>query len=189
MVRAALLVVDMVNDFVTGVFGGARSQAMVPRLAALLAWARAASVPVIYCSDSHLAGIDVELTVHPDHAIRGTWGAEIVPELAPESADFSLTKRRYSAFFGTELEPLLRELAVDTVILTGVATNGCVRHTAADGFFHGFRIVVVTDCVESRGEASQQLGLEQMERSYGARLVPSAELDAVLGTKQVSAGT
>jgi nicotinamidase-related amidase len=137
-------------------------------------------VPVVYCSDSHLAGIDVELTVHPDHAIRGTWGAEIAPELLPAATDYSLTKRRYSAFFGTELEALLRELRVDTVLLTGVATNGCVRHTAADAFFHGFTVVVVTDCVESRDEESQQLGLDQMARAYGARLLPAAEVDGLL---------
>jgi nicotinamidase-related amidase len=177
MARPALLVVDMVNDFVTGVFGNPRSQAMVPRLATLIAQMRAIDVPVIYCSDSHLAGIDVELTIHADHAIRGTWGAEIVPELVPGPGDYALTKRRYSAFFGTELEALLRELGIDTVVLTGVATNGCVRHTAADAFFHGFKIVVAVDCVESRDEESQRLGLVQMERSYGARLVPSAELD------------
>jgi nicotinamidase-related amidase len=176
MVRPALLVVDMVNDFVTGVLGGVRAQAMVPRLAMLLRRIRAAGMPVIYCSDSHLAGVDAELIVHPDHAIRGTWGAEIVPELVPEPADFSLTKRRYSAFFGTELEPLLRELGIDTIILTGIATNGCVRHTAADGFFHGFKIVVVSDCCEQRDEAGHLLGLEQMERSYGAKVVTSGEL-------------
>jgi nicotinamidase-related amidase len=186
MVRPALLVVDMVNDFVTGVLGNPRSQAMVPRLAALLARIRTDGVPVIYCSDSHLAGVDVELTIHPHHAIRGTWGAEIVPALRPALADYALTKRRYSAFFGTELDALLRELAVDTVILTGVATNGCVRHTAADAFFHGFKVVVVSDCVESRDEESQQLGLEQMERAYGARVVPAAELDGALGLRPVT---
>jgi nicotinamidase-related amidase len=180
MAKPAILVVDMVNDFVTGVFGNPRSQAMVLRLAQLLDGCRADGIPVIYCSDSHLAGVDVELTVHADHAIRGSWGAEIVPELLPKPADYSLTKRRYSAFFGTELEPLLRELGIDTVILTGVATNGCVRHTAADAFFHGFKVIVVSDCVESRDEPSQVLGIEQMERSYGARIVPARELGSAL---------
>jgi nicotinamidase-related amidase len=180
MVKPAVLVVDMVNDFVTGVFGNPRYEALVPRLVLLLDGCRADGIPVIYCSDSHLSGVDVELTVHPDHAIRGTWGAEIVRELLPEPTDFSLTKRRYSAFFGTELEPLLRELDIDTVILTGVATNGCVRHTAADAFFHGFKIMVVSDCVESRDEASQQLGIEQMQTSYGARIVLAGELGSAL---------
>ncbi len=138
---------------------------------------------MIYCSDSHLAGIDVELRVHPDHALRGTWGAEIVPALLPTVSDYSLTKRRYSAFFGTELEALLRELQVDTVLLTGVATNGCVRHTAADAFFHGFGVVVISDCVESRDEESQQLGLDQMARAYGARLLPAAEADGLLAAQ------
>jgi nicotinamidase-related amidase len=181
MARPALLVVDMVNDFVTGVFGSPRAKAMVPRLAALLERARAGGVPVIYCSDSHLAGIDVELTVHPDHALRGTWGAEIVPALSPGPGDYSLTKRRYSAFFGTDLESLLRELLVDTVLLTGVATNGCVRHTAADAFFHGFKVVVVEACVESRDEESQRLGLDQMARAYGAQIVASPDLAGLLG--------
>jgi len=180
MVKPAVLVVDMVNDFVTGVFGSPRYEAAVPRIARLLDGCRADGIPIIYCSDSHLAGVDVELTVHADHAIRGTWGAEIVTELLPEPSDFSLTKRRYSAFFGTELEPLLRELGVDTVILTGVATNGCVRHTAADAFFHGFKVIVVSDCVEHKDEAGQLLGIEQMERGYGARIVPAAELGAAL---------
>lgn len=180
MAKPAVLVMDMVNDFVTGVFGNPRSQAMVPRLAQLLDTCRADGVPVIYCSDSHLVGIDVELTVHPDHAIRGSWGAEIVQALLPAPTDYSLTKRRYSAFFGTELEPLLRELGIDTVILTGVATNGCVRHTAADAFFYGFKVIVVSDCVESRDDSSQLLGIKQMERSYGAQIVPSSELGNAL---------
>lgn len=181
MARSALLVVDMVNDFVTGVFGHPRAEAMVPRLGALLTWARAGGMPVIYCSDSHLAGVDVELTVHPDHALRGTWGAEIVPALLPEPTDYSLTKRRYSAFFGTDLEPLLRDLQIDTVLLTGLVTNGCVRHTAADAFFHGFKVVVVEDCVDSREEESHRLGLEQMARAYGARIVQSMGQGALDG--------
>ncbi len=180
--RSALLVIDVVNDFVTGVFGNPRAEAMVPRLRALLPHIRAAGVPVIYCSDSHLAGVDAELTVHPDHALRGTWGAAIAPAVLPEPGDFTLTKRRYSAFFGTELEPLLRELDIGTVILTGLVTNGCVRHTAADAFFHGFKVVVVSDCVEHRDEAGHQLGLQQMAQAYGARIVPAADLPGLLGS-------
>ena len=186
--RVALLVVDVINDFVTGVFGNARAEAMVPRLQALLPRVRAAGVPVIYCSDSHLAGVDIELTVHPDHALRGTWGAEIVPSVAPESGDFSLTKRRYSAFFGTELEPLLRELGIETVILTGLVTNGCVRHTAADAFFHGFKVVVVSDCVEHRDEAGHLLGLELMRASYGARIATAADVVAAGSAGVLSPG-
>ena len=172
----AVLVIDMVNDFVSGVFGNERSRAMVPRLAALLERAREAGVVVVYCNDSHLQGIDVELRIHQDHAIRGTWGAEITPELASTSTDFVVPKRRYSAFFGTELHALLGELGVTTLVLTGVATNGCVRHTAADAFFHGFGLIVVSDCVEARDDTAQHDGLRTMQGSYGARIVESGEL-------------
>jgi nicotinamidase-related amidase len=173
---AAVLVVDMVNDFVTGVFGHDRAQAMVPRLAALLGRARQAQVPVIYCNDSHLAGIDVELRIHPDHAIRGTWGAELTPELANSAADYVVAKRRYSAFFATDLEALLTELGVKTVVLTGVATDGCVQHTAADAFFRGYELIVVRDCVETRDGRAQQASLLAMQRMYGARIVSSLGL-------------
>src|SRR5579862_5828535 len=139
----------MVNDFISGVFGNPRAAAIVPTLANFLAKARASGVPVIYCNDSHLRGVDAELKLHPDHAIRGTWGAEITPALASTPADFVVAKRRYSAFFGTELLALLIELRVTSLIITGVATDGCVQHTAADAFFNGYGLTVLTDCVET----------------------------------------
>jgi nicotinamidase/pyrazinamidase len=173
----AILVIDMVNDFVTGVFGNARAQAMAPRLAGLLDRARWSGVPVIYCNDSHLAGVDAELRVHPDHALRGSWGAQIAPELTNAPSDYVVSKRRYSAFFGTELHSLLLELGVTTLVLTGVATNGCVQHTAADAFFHGYHLLVVSDCVETSDDAAQQHGLQTMAQLYGARLATSVQLD------------
>jgi nicotinamidase-related amidase len=171
-----VLVVDMVNDFVTGVFGNDRAQAMVPRLAALLGRVRQAQVPIIYCNDSHLAGVDVELRLHPDHALRGTWGAELTPDLASTPADYVVTKRRYSAFFATELHALLAELGVTTLALTGLVTDGCVQHTAADAFFRGYELIVVSDCVETRDDAAQQTSLLAMQRMYGARIVSSLGL-------------
>jgi nicotinamidase-related amidase len=166
----------MVNDFVTGVFGNQRSQDMVPRLATLLDRARQAGVRVIYCNDSHLAGVDVELRLHPEHALRGTWGAELTPALASTAGDYVVIKRRYSAFFATELDTLLGELGITTLVLTGVATNVCVQHTAADAFFRGYDLVVVSDCVETQDDTAQQNGLLTMRQSYGARVVSSLEL-------------
>jgi nicotinamidase-related amidase len=175
--KAAVLVIDMVNDFVTGVFGSERAQAVVPRLAEVLGRARSAGVPVIYCCDSHLAGVDGELRVHPDHALRGTWGAEVAPGLASTPGDYLVTKRRYSAFFATELQALLGELGVTTLVLTGVATNGCVQHTAADAFFHGYNLIVLSDCVETVDETAQQSGLQTMAQFYGARVARGLDLN------------
>ena len=88
------MVVDMLNDFVTGALTCDRAKAIVPATARLLDAARAAGVPVIFCNDAHVAGIDRELTIWGDHAIAGTPGAEVIPELNLSSKDYVVPKRR-----------------------------------------------------------------------------------------------
>ena len=79
--HAAVLVVDMLNDFVTGALACDRGKAIVPATAQLLDAARKAGVPVIFCNDAHIKGVDWELKLWGDHAIVGTKGAEVIPEL------------------------------------------------------------------------------------------------------------
>ena len=113
----AILVVDMLNDFVTGALTCDRAKAIVPATAELLDAARKAGVPVIFCNDAHIAGIDRELKIWGDHAIAGTKGAEVIPELKLSDKDYVVPKRRYSGFFQTDLDILLRELGVDEVFI------------------------------------------------------------------------
>ena len=108
----AILVVDMLNDFVTGALACDRGKAIVPATAELLDAARAAGVPVIFCNDAHIAGIDRELKLWGDHAIAGTEGAKVIPELKVSDKDYVVPKRRYSGFFQTDLDILLKELGV-----------------------------------------------------------------------------
>ncbi len=102
MNKYAILVVDMLNDFVTGALGCPRAQAIVQPTKELLDEARKNKIPVIYCNDSHHKGIDKELELWGDHAIRGTKGAEIIPEIAAKENDYIILKRRYSSFFQTD---------------------------------------------------------------------------------------
>ena len=125
----AILVVDMLNDFVTGSIGCDRAVEILPATARLLEAAREKGVPVIYCNDAHLPGIDRELQIWGDHALVGTHGAEVVPELKPAACDYVVPKRRYSGFFQTDLDILLKELGVKTVVITGLHTHMCCRHT------------------------------------------------------------
>ncbi|MEM2893885.1 MAG: isochorismatase family cysteine hydrolase [Candidatus Bathyarchaeia archaeon] len=171
-----MLVIDMINDFVSGALGGERALRIIAPLRELLRRAREVRIPVIYVSDAHLPGIDREFELWPSHALEGSWGAEIIEELRPEAGDYNLKKRRYSAFYATGLDPLLRELGVDTVILTGLVTNICIQHTAADAFFRGYRVVIPRDCVEASTQDEQEAALRYMERIYGAKLVSSEEL-------------
>jgi len=176
----AILVVDMLNDFVTGALGCDRARAIVPATARLLEAAREKGVPVIYCNDRHLPGIDRELIIWGDHAIAGTPGADVIPELAPQEKDFVVPKRRYSGFFQTDLDILLKELGVKTVIMTGLHAHMCVRHTSADAFCLGYDVVAAKECMDSFTEEDYQNGLAYLKTCYGADAVSNDELIAAM---------
>lgn len=174
--ESAVLVIDVINDFVTGVLGSERAAAIVPKIRDLLDQARNSGLPVIYITDSHLPEADREFDLWPAHAVEGTWGAQVVEEVKPEEGDHHLLKRRYSCFYATGLDALLRELGVGTVILTGLVTNICVQHTAADAFFRGYRVIVPLDCVEAPTDEAQRSSLGYMEEMYKAEITTSEAL-------------
>ena len=175
----AILVVDMLNDFVTGSIGCDRAVQILPATARLLDAAREKGVPVIYCNDAHLPGIDRELKIWGDHALVGTLGAEVVPELAPKEQDYVVPKRRYSGFFQTDLDILLKELGVKTVVITGLHTHMCCRHTAADAYCLGYDVVVAKEATNSFTEEDYQNGLAYLKTCYGADAYSNAELIAM----------
>lgn len=174
--RPAVLVVDMLNDFITGPLGCERARAIVPAVAELVEVARERGVPVVYCNDAHRKGIDRELSVWGDHAVAGTHGAEVIAELRPRACDHVVPKRRYSGFFQTDLDALLRELGVRTVVLAGLHAHMCVRHTAADAFCLGYDVVVAKDAVNSFTAEELSSGLDYLMVCYGAEVMGNAEL-------------
>lgn len=170
MNKCAILVVDMLNDFVTGALKCERGLAIVPQTAKLLKAAREKDVPVIFCNDAHLKGVDHELKLWGDHAIAGTKGAEVIPQLELCDKDYVVSKRRYSGFFHTDLDLLLRELGVDTVIMTGLHTHMCVRHTSADAYQLGYNVVVAKDATDSFTEEDYVSGIKYLKEVYGAEI-------------------
>lgn len=174
--KTAILVVDMLNDFVTGALKCDRGLAIVPQTAKLLRAARENGVAVIFCNDAHLKGIDHELKLWGDHAIAGTKGAEVIPELELCESDYVVPKRRYSGFFHTDLDLLLRELGVDTVIMTGLHTHMCVRHTSADAYCLGYHVVVAADATDSFTEEDYVSGIAYLKSVYGAEVYTVDEL-------------
>ena len=171
MSKVAVLVIDLLNDFVRGRLKVPGAEELLSRARRLIDEARGRGVPVIYVCDSHLPGVDRELELWGPHALRGTWGSAIADEVAPRDGDYVVYKRRYSAFYATELDLLLRELGVDTLMLVGVATDICVQHTAADAFYRGYKLIVVEDCVASVTREAHERGLEAMRRLYAAEVV------------------
>lgn len=165
----------MLKDFVYGSLKSERAQSIVPNIKEVIEKARSSGIPVVYVNDSHLPGIDYELRLWGEHAVKGSGGSSVIDELKPDKNDFVIEKRRYSAFFETGLDLLLRELGVDTLVLTGIHTHVCVLHTAADAFFRGYNLVIVKDAVNAFTEEDHTWGLKYMERIYGAKLISTSE--------------
>lgn len=171
----AVLVIDMLKDFVYGKLKCERATRIIPNIKKLLDEARVHNVPVIYVGDAHLPN-DPEIKLWGFHAMKNSEGAQIIDELAPREGDYILEKRTYSAFHETGLDLLLRQLNVDTVIITGLHTNICDRHTAADAFFRGYKIKVPEDCVDSFTEKDHIEGIEYLKKIYGAEITASNEI-------------
>lgn len=181
--RMALVIVDMENDFVKGALKCGRASRIVPNIQRLVKAARSAGIPVIYSNDAHVPGLDHEFSVWGEHALAGSQGAQVIDEIKPEKGDFVVPKRTYSGFYQTDLELLLRDLGVGTVILTGLHTNICIRHTAADAFFRGLKIVVPEDGVEAFLEKDHVGGLEYLKMAYKADITTTDRLLAKMKPK------
>lgn len=171
----ALLIADMVNDFVTGKLRNPRATRIIPNIQRLVAAAQTTGIPVIWCNDAHLP-TDFELKIWGPHSMKGTKGAEIIPQLKPAKEDVVLEKRTYSAFFDTGLDSILRARHVDDVVITGLLTNICGIHTAADAFFRGYNPIIPENGVEALDEKAHRDGLEYVRTMYQAELTNSEEL-------------
>ncbi len=163
----------MIHDFADpagALYCGPSMERIIPVVASEIARARASREPVIYLTDAHVVG-DAEFAMFPPHAIVGTKGAEIIPQLAPAAGDTVIPKRRYSGFFGTDLDITLRERGANTIRLVGDCTNICVLYTAADARNLGYAVEVVRDGVTSFDEEAHRDALRELERTLGATLV------------------
>ncbi len=168
------MVVDMVNDFVTGKFGSPRARKIVPRLRAFLERARSKGLLVVYVCDAHRPD-DPELKVWGEHSMKGSEGAEIVEELSPKEGDLVFEKQWYDAFQNPSLDAELRRRGVKELLMTGVATNICVQNTAAEASFKGYDVTVLEDLTDAETIEDHRQGLKYMKTMYGAKVVKADE--------------
>jgi nicotinamidase-related amidase len=170
--KKAIIVVDMINDFVTGKLGSPRAQKIVPNIKDLLEKARKQGVPIIYLRDSHTSS-DNELSIWGQHAMKGTQGSEIVLQLKPEKNDIVIEKKWYSGFVETELKSVLEKLDVDTLVVLGVSTDICVQNNVGDAYFLGYKTIVPLDCTASIDDVAQEQAIKYMKNIYGAEITTS----------------
>jgi nicotinamidase-related amidase len=199
--HTALLLIDMQVDFVDpqGLFGRMGIDLSMydgtrPRLAALLAAAREAGVLVVHVQNTALPGrrsdspaqIRFNLRMHEQarrdgaalqYTLPGTPGQEFVPELAPGDGEVVVPKYRSSAFWGTNLELVLRSNGVRTVVVGGCTTEGCVESTARDAMFADHYVVIAEDCVGSDDKAQHEASMFLMRHRFD--LAASTDIAAV----------
>ena len=168
----ALLIIDFVRAYLeddSPLYAGV--EAVVPPAAAVLEAARHAEIPVIFTRVVYtIGGVDGGLfyrKVAPLAVFQGDSAAgQIIDELAPRQDELVVKKQYASSFFGTSLDSTLRSLNVDTIILTGLSTSGCVRATAVDAIQLGFRPIVVADAVGDRDRLPHEANLFDLAAKY-----------------------
>ncbi len=177
--RYAVVVVDMLNDFVYGKIKCDRAVPMIPRAGELVDRARGSGVPVLYANDSHTRK-DFEIYRWGEHAMRGSRGARVISELRPRKKDVEIPKTTYSSFFNTRLERELKKThdgkGANTLVLSGLHTDCCVRHTCADAFFRGYESIVAEDAVNSFTELQYKTGLQYVKFWYLADILPTKKI-------------
>ncbi len=175
--NSALIVVDMQNDFVHpegSLFVPAAVQT-IPTIKSLLEKARRAGARVVFTQDWHSED-DPEFAIWPRHAVAGSWGAEVVAELAPQPAETRIHKLRYDAFYGTPLEHLLRLWGVEHLVIVGTVANICVLHTAGSAALRWFEVVVPEDGISSLTPFDAHAALRQISFLYRGKITTAGKI-------------
>lgn len=183
---AALLIVDFTVGFNDpDVFGGGNIAEAIDKTADLLVIAREALLPivftrVVYADDGSDVGVFGMKAPGLRALTEAAPASQIIPELAPEPGEYIIRKTQPSAFFGTGLAGWLVGKGVDTLIVAGCTTSGCVRASVVDAMSYNFRTIVATDCVGDRALAPHEANLFDMGQKY-ADLMTSEEIVAHIG--------
>ncbi len=188
--KTALIVVDVQNDFcdqngALGMQGADTSMVkeMIPNLQNLIAAAREVNLPIIFIQTIHEDATDSEAwvtrgnkrNVEHNHVCRkNTWGSDF-HEVKPLEHETIVIKHRYSAFYNTRLDSVLRTFEINNLLITGVATNVCVDSTARDGFMRDYHITMLSDCCATYSEQAHLATLQNIEAHFG-RVATSSEI-------------
>jgi nicotinamidase-related amidase len=176
--KPAFIVIDMLNEFLDRWPAADRARLLRSTLE-LLSLLRSRQVPVLWVRQEFEADLsDALLEVRQKgirSTIRGTPGCEIVPELKPADGERVLVKKRYSAFFGTDLDQVLAELQPDALILAGVNTHACIRTTAIDAYQRDWPVILALDCIGSYDKEHHDVSVRYM-RDKIARVMTNTQI-------------
>ncbi|HEY1472592.1 MAG TPA: cysteine hydrolase [Pseudolabrys sp.] len=165
MQKPALIIIDMLNDFLRH-WTPASKQRLVQATNSLIDTMRNHDRPVIWVRQEFSVDLHDAFPEMRAKGIRitiqGTEGSQIVSELAVHPSDTVIIKKRYSAFYGTELDDVLTGLSPDGLILAGINTHACIRTTAIDAYQRDWEVILATDCVDSYDKEHHDISLRYM---------------------------
>ena len=172
MGKVALIVADMLQDFIDpqgALYVGPRGREIIPFIARRVDEVRAQGGVVVFLCDAHVPD-DREFRLFGPHAVKGSPGAQIIPELPVKDGDYRVEKTRYSGFYGTDLEEVLKREGVDRVELVGVCTSICIMETVKELYDRGLPAVVHRDGVADFDPEAHDVALRLMARTFGAQV-------------------
>lgn len=177
--KTALLIIDMQNDF----FGSERLQSLkdelIEKINSLATIARKKSIPVIWVRQEMKADMSdaprgIKKAGKP-LVVVGTPGAQLLEGLQKEAGDYEVIKTRYSPFYKTELEDLLKKLGIDTLVISGINTHACVRMAAIDGYERDYEIILAVDCANSHDEEHHKISVKYLSSKI-AHIMTNAQI-------------
>ena len=169
----ALLIIDMIKDFINpdgALYCGDTSRKIIPFIKGKIDEFHRSNGLVVFLCDSHEED-DLEFKMFPKHSVAGTEGAEIIDEMPVGEKDIIIRKKRYSAFYGTNLDVVLQENDVNEVNVVGVCTSICVMDTVGDLVNRDYEVIVCKKGVADFDQKAHQFALERMSNVYGAKVV------------------
>lgn len=171
MKQAALIIVDMVRDFTDpqGLVYYPQTGEILPHIRKVLDKCRDKKLLVVFMQHQNRRGKpDKKAAAMRPNCIEGTFGVEIDPRLPVDvKHDYVIPKRRYSSFFGTDLDLVLRENGVKNLIIVGAKTNCCIRATVTDAYYLDYEPYVVKECVATNSEVANEVHLEDIDKYLG----------------------
>jgi nicotinamidase-related amidase len=176
--RTALIIGDMQNDFVKegGTLVVPDAEGTIPAIASLLDQARESGMRVVFVQDTHREG-DPEWEIWGEHCREGSWGWQVVDELAPREDEVSVRKPRYDAFYGTSLEHTLRVWGIDTLVICGTVANICVHYTASSAAMRWFNVIVPKDSISSFNAFDMEVSLSQTATLLGEVVASGVDIE------------
>lgn len=171
--NSCIVVVDMVNDFVRGKFGGKDKEQLAQRMRSLLN-GLSGRFPIIFTMDTHISN-DPEFRVWGEHCLENSWGSEICDELS-DIGGYRIRKRHYDAFYDTDLDGYIRARKFENLIFMGVSTDICVLHTVSGAFHRYYSTTVVEDMCLAIDRQRHNEAISFMQRNYGAEIIMSDKL-------------